>query len=101
LFEQPTEVEGEIREFVRRDVVTQRRSEADSELVASNINSLCSGVQAPRCRISTALLPNADLAGALERRSLRVQRELTDYAHLSQSAMQSTKIMREPGKLEE
>ncbi len=36
-----TEVEGEIREFVRRDVATLRRhAENDSEIVASNINSL-------------------------------------------------------------
>ncbi len=36
-----TEVEGEIREFVRRDVATLRRHpESDSEMVASNINSL-------------------------------------------------------------
>ncbi|HYZ44226.1 MAG TPA: hypothetical protein VE667_05160, partial [Xanthobacteraceae bacterium] len=36
-----TEVEGEIREFVRRDVVGIRRQpESDSELVANNINQL-------------------------------------------------------------
>src|SRR5215467_5176279 len=36
-----TEVEGEIREFVRRDVVGVRRQpESDSELVANNINQL-------------------------------------------------------------
>src|SRR5262245_53416092 len=36
-----TEVEGEIREFVRRDVVGIRRQpESDSELVATNINQL-------------------------------------------------------------
>ena len=34
-------VEGEIREFVRRDVATLRRQpESDSEMVASNIGSL-------------------------------------------------------------
>ena len=41
--DEPTahEVEGEIREFVRRDVATLRRHpEADSEVVASNIGSL-------------------------------------------------------------
>jgi hypothetical protein len=37
-----TEVEGEIREFVRRDVVTnrERQPENESELVASSINSV-------------------------------------------------------------
>ena len=36
-----TEVEGEMREFVRRDVATLRRQpESDSEMVASNIGSL-------------------------------------------------------------
>jgi cation transport regulator ChaC len=37
-----TEVEAEIREFVRRDVVTnrERQPENESELVASSINSV-------------------------------------------------------------
>ena len=37
-----TEVEGEIREFVRRDVATSLRpqSDSESEMVASNINSV-------------------------------------------------------------
>jgi hypothetical protein len=37
-----TEVEAEIREFVRRDVVTnrERQPENESEMVASSINSL-------------------------------------------------------------
>jgi hypothetical protein len=36
-----TQVEGEIREFVRRDVATLRRQpEQDSEMVASNIGNL-------------------------------------------------------------
>jgi hypothetical protein len=34
-------VEGEIREFVRRDITSLRRNaETDSDLVANNINSL-------------------------------------------------------------
>ena len=36
-----TEVEGEIREFVRRDITSLRRQpETDSDLVANNISSL-------------------------------------------------------------
>jgi hypothetical protein len=38
---QPRTVEGEIREFVRRDSVNPRRgSDNDSELVANNISKL-------------------------------------------------------------
>jgi hypothetical protein len=57
--EQPaeTEVEGEIREFVRRDVVTNlgRQPEDVSERVASNINSV---LQQPQCRKSTSSSPS-------------------------------------------
>ena len=42
-----TEMEGEIREFVRRDVVTnrERQPENESEMAASSINSHPRGYQ--------------------------------------------------------
>src|SRR5713101_7585938 len=65
-------VEGEIREFVRRDVANLRRQpESDSEMVASNIGAM------------------------LHEEGARVQREIVEYATLSQAAMQSTKISSE------
>src|SRR6266481_4139133 len=67
-----TEVEGEIREFVRRDVVGIRRQpESDSELVANNINQL------------------------LQRVAGTSVQEIDKYATLSQAALQSTKIIAE------
>jgi len=49
------EVEGEIREFVRRDITGRRRNPGtnDSDLVADNINSLLQRVLAPRSTRST------------------------------------------------
>jgi len=76
--DQPAEaaVEGEIREFVRRDGPSLRRSpEMDSELVANNISTLLQRV-----------------AGSSVQ---EIDRLITEYAHLSQSAMQSTKIIAE------
>ncbi len=73
-----TEVEGEIREFVRRDVVGVRRQpESDSELVANNINQLLQRVAGTSVEAA------------------RVQREIVEYATLSQAALQSTKIIAE------
>jgi hypothetical protein len=90
-------LEGEIREFVRRDGANLRRSpETDSELVASNIGTLF------QCVAGTSVQEIDGLIGELQRlRSLlqdqgaRVQRQLAQYAHLSQSAIESTKIIAE------
>src|SRR5215475_2736415 len=69
-------VEGEIREFVRRDVATLRRQpESDSEMVASNISSLLQRVA------GTSVQEIDKLIGELQT--------------LSQAAMQSTKIIAE------
>ena len=90
-------VEGEIREFVRRDVATLRRTpEADSELVANNISTLLQRVAGSSvAEIDRLMAELHTLRDLLQAESARVQREITDYAHLSQSAMQSTKIISE------
>src|SRR5262249_54338803 len=51
-----TEVEAEIREFVRRDVVTnrERQPENESEIAAAASTPCCSGQLRPRCRRSTS-----------------------------------------------
>ena len=91
-----TEVEGEIREFVRCDVATLRRPEAESELVASNIGALLQRVAGTSMQEIDRLISELQtLRELLNTENLRVQRELTEYAHLSQSAMQSTKIIAE------
>jgi hypothetical protein len=92
-----TEVEGEIREFVRRDVATLRRHpENDSELVASNINSLLQRVAGTSIQEIDKLIAELQtLRDRLTAEAARVQREIVEYATLSQAAMQSTKIIAE------
>jgi hypothetical protein len=88
-------VEGEIREFVRRDVATFRRTpEAESEAVASNIGTLLQRVAGSSVQEIDRLISELQaVREMLQAESARVQREITEYAHLSQSAMQSTKII--------
>src|SRR6266568_7760681 len=98
-FEEPTgtEVEGEIREFVRRDGASLRRApENDSELVANNIGTLLQRVAGSSVQEIDRLIAELQtLRELLQSEGVRVQREITEYAHLSQSAMQSTKIITE------
>jgi hypothetical protein len=92
-----SEVEGEIREFVRRDVATLRRQpENDSEMVASNISSLLQRVAGTSVQEIDKLIGELQtLREMLATEGARVQREIVEYATLSQAAMQSTKIIAE------
>jgi hypothetical protein len=92
-----TQVEGEIREFVRRDVATLRRPpESDSEMVASNIGSLLQRVAGTSVHEIDRLISELQtLREMLHNEGARVQREIVEYATLSQAAMQSTKIIAE------
>ncbi|MEA2906048.1 MAG: hypothetical protein QOI12_3435 [Alphaproteobacteria bacterium] len=91
------EVEGEIREFVRRDGASLRRApETDSELVAANISTLLQRVAGSSVQEIDRLIAELQtLRELLHDEGARVQREIAEYAHLSQSAMQSTKIIAE------
>jgi hypothetical protein len=95
--DKPTEsaVEGEIREFVRRDVATLRRTtESDGEVVANNIGTLLQRVAGSSVQEIDRLIAELQtLRDMLQAEGARVQREISEYAHLSQSAMQSTKII--------
>jgi hypothetical protein len=90
-------VEGEIREFVRRDGANLRRApETDSEMVANNITTLLARVAGTSVQEIDRLIAELQtLRALLQEEGARVQRELAEYAHLSQSAMQSTKIIAE------
>ena len=92
-----TEVEGEIREFVRRDGSSLRRApESDSEVVASNISTLLQRVAGTSVQEVDRLIAELQtLREMLQTEGARVQREIVEYANLSQSAMQSTKIIAE------
>jgi hypothetical protein len=92
-----TEMEGEIREFVRRDVASNlRRPESDSEVVASNIGALLQRVAGTSVQEIEKLIGELQtLRDMLQNEGARVQREIVEYATLSQAAMQSTKIIAE------
>src|SRR6516162_3817003 len=98
-FDQAVEaaVEGEIRDFVRRDGLNVRRApESDSEMVANNIVALLQRVAGTSVQEIDRLIAELQtLRSLLQEEGARVQRELAEYAHLSQSAMQSTKIIAE------
>jgi hypothetical protein len=92
-----TQVEGEIREFVRRDIATLRRQpESDSEMVASNISTLLQRVAGTSVKEIDKLIAELQtLREMLHNEGARVQREIVEYATLSQAAMQSTRIIAE------
>jgi len=90
------EVEGNIRELVRRDSTAFRQTEGDSGAAANN---LC-GVLRRVSGNSTTEIDN--LIGelrALREKLLadgnRVERDIAEYAALSQSVIQMTKIITE------
>ena len=93
-----TDVEAEIREFVRCDVVTnrERRPENESEMVASSINSVLQ-------RATTASVQEIDklitelqtLRHTLHSKGAQVQREIVQYSTLTTAALHSTKIIAE------
>jgi len=98
-FDQAVEaaVEGEIREFVRRDDANLRRApETDSEMVANNITTLLQRVAGTSVKeVDKLIVELQTLRDMLQTESSRVQREIVEFATLSQAAMQSTKIIAE------
>ena len=99
-YDQPAEmeVEGEIREFVRRDVVTNlgRQPENESEMVASSINSLLQRVAGTSVQEIDNLITELEtLRDMLQSEAARVQREIVQYSTLTQGALQSTKTIAE------
>jgi len=95
--ETPSEFEGEIREFIRRDVSHLRRPQNEaSEAAVNNINSLLDRVSGSSVTEIDSLI--ADLRNVrdfLKTEGERVQREIASYAQLSQVAMTSVKIIAE------
>jgi uncharacterized protein with von Willebrand factor type A (vWA) domain len=91
------EVEAEIRDFVRRDAKQLRRApEANGEMFANNVNSLVQRVSGNSLREIDNLLRELEgLREFLHSEGERVQREVAGYAQLSQTAMNSTKIITE------
>ena len=68
----------------------------DSELLANSIETLVQRVAGTSVQEIDGLIAELQtLRALLEEEAARVQRNLAEYAHLSQSAMQSTKIIAE------
>ena len=95
--ETPNEFEGEIREFIRRDVSHLRRPSSDaSEQAVTNINSLLDRVSSSSVtEIDRLMVDLQRVRDFLASEGERVQREIASYAQLSQVAMTSVKIIAE------
>jgi len=90
------EVEGEIREFVRRDISIFRRPRQgdNGEAAAENINALIQRVSAQSVgEIERVMGELGQVRDMLHTEGDRVQREIAGYASLSQAAMTSMKII--------
>ena len=89
-------VEGEIREFVRRDVAYLRRQRngAEPDPVSDNLNSLIRRVSgASMEEIDRVILELQGVRDMLRNEGERVSREIAGYASLSHSAMTAMKVI--------
>ncbi len=90
------EVEGNIRELVRRDSAAFRQVESDSEIAANNLSALLGRVSGTSTReIDNLISELRSLREKLQADGNRVQRDIADYAALNQSVIQLTKIISE------
>ena len=95
------EFEGEIREFIRRDVTMRRHgteadAEANSGTGAENLNSLIERVSgATVSEIDRLISELQGIRTLLHNEGERVRREITGYAGLSQSAVATMKVISE------
>jgi adenylosuccinate synthase len=91
----PDEVEAEVRELVRRGVAPVR-SESGSEVGVGNLNSLIQRVSGTSVLEIEKLIDELQtLRDYLQNEGQRVQGEIAEYAHMSQAAIKSTKIVTE------
>jgi hypothetical protein len=91
-----TAVEGELRDFVRRDVVAMRRSSRPdgTEVNADHFNALIDRVAGTSVKEIDHLIGELQaVRNYLLAEGERVQRELTNYAQATQAALASVKII--------
>jgi hypothetical protein len=90
--------EGEIREFIRKDIAPSNRrgtSEA-SEFAVSNVNSLVQRVAGTSLQeIDNLVIELQNLRDFLVSEGERVQREIAGYGELSKATLRSAKIITE------
>jgi hypothetical protein len=91
------EFEGEIREFVRRDISVWRKPRnetANGDTAVNNIDTLIQRVSGASVEEIDRLINELQtLRAGLVAEGERIRREITGYAGMSQSAMTSLKIM--------
>jgi hypothetical protein len=90
-----TAVEGEIRDFVRRDVAAMRRPRHEpAEVNADHFSSLIERVAGTSVKeIDHLIAELTAVRSFLLQEGERVQRELTNYAQATQAALASVKII--------
>jgi len=91
-----TAFEGEIREFVRRDVSTPRRPRGENEPdpVTENLNNLIKRVSgASMEEIDRVMQQLQGVRDMLRAEGERVTREIAGYASLSHAAMTAMKVI--------
>ena len=94
--EKPEEldVEGNIRELVRRDNTAIRQAASESEAAANNLSTLMRRVSGTSTReIDNLISELRILREKLQADGSRVQRDIEEYAALNQSVIQLTKII--------
>jgi hypothetical protein len=89
-------IESEIGEFVRRDVAPRQSPDGESGGAHDNITTLLQRVGGASVQEIDRLIADLQaLRQLLHSEGVRVQREIIEYAQLSQSAMHSTRIINE------
>jgi hypothetical protein len=94
--DKPTEVEieGNIRELVRRDTTALRQTGGENEVAANSLSSLLRRVSGNSAReIDNLINELKTLRDKLQSDGTRVERDIIEYAALSQSVSQLTKII--------
>jgi hypothetical protein len=89
-----TEIEGNVRELVRRDVTALRQVSGEHEVAADNLSLLLRRVSGNSTRdIDNLINELQTLREKLQADGSRVERDIIEYAALSQSVSQLTKII--------
>jgi hypothetical protein len=91
-----SEIEGSMRDLVRRESGTIRRTDDSSEQSTNNLSTLLRQVSVDSTREIDRLIDDLkNLREKLEDDGNRVQREIVGYVSLNQSVIQLTKIVSE------
>jgi hypothetical protein len=87
-----SEFEGEIREFIRRDVTTRRPDHLEPGI--DNLNSLIERVSAATItEIDRVISELQNIRSLLHSEGDRVRREITGYSGLSQTSVATMKVI--------